>query len=333
MRVEGAYVGRLDGLRFLPDAIDGVEMRMLNAAASRVLRSEVAARVQRLAADADTAFAIDAAGVVRWQGGPVGRLVAGERMLMPRVEPAAGDFLEGEAREKIRRRLVAFVRGEVERRLAPLFAITGLPLGGTGRGLAFQLADTLGALPAVEAARQVQTLDRADRAALSRHGVRFGTETLYVEPLLRPEALRWRALLWAVWHASAIPELPPARRLAKAVETDPALPASFYAALGFFVADRLALRADRLERLAAAARRLARQGPFAADERLASIAGVEPGRLRPLLTALGYRAVIADGAETFVARPRRRRDVAASSRRPPPREGHPFAKLRELKLA
>ncbi len=106
-----------------------------------------------------------------------------------------------------------------------------------------------------------------------------------------------------------MPQLPPARRLAKAIETDPALPPSFYAALGFFVAARLALRADRLERLAAAARRLARKGPFAADERLASIAGVEPGGLRPLLTALGYRAVIAAGAETFVARPRRRRDV------------------------
>jgi ATP-dependent RNA helicase SUPV3L1/SUV3 len=333
VRVEGAYVGRLDGLRFLPDAIDGVEMRMLNAAASRVLRSEVAARVRRLAADADQAFAIDAAGLVRWQGGPVGRLVAGERMLAPRVEPLAGDFVEGEGREKIRQRLSAFVRVEGERRLAPLFALLALPLGGVGRGLAFQLADALGALPRVEAGRQIAALDRADRAALSRHGVRFGTETVYVEPLLRPEALRWRALLWAVWHGSAVPDLPPARRLSKAIETDPASPPSFYAALGFFVADRLALRADRLERLAAAARRLARQGPFAADERLASIGGVEPDGLRPLLTALGYRAVIAAGAETFVARPRRRRDPIDRSGPRPAREGHPFAKLQELKLA
>src|SRR5271165_2778535 len=58
VRVEGAYVGRLDGLRFVPDAIDGIEMRMLAAAANRVLRSEVATRAQLLATDADAAFAI-----------------------------------------------------------------------------------------------------------------------------------------------------------------------------------------------------------------------------------------------------------------------------------
>ena len=188
-------------------------------------------------------------------------------------------------------------------------------------------------MPAAEVAGQVATLAPADRAALSRHGVRFGTETVYVEPLLRPEALRFRALLWAVRHGRAMPALPTARRLAKVIDIDPALPRSFYTALGFFVADCLALRADRVERLAAAARRLARNGRFAADQRLASIAGVEPDELRPLLTALGYRAVIDAGAETFVARPRRRRQLANRSNPRPAREGNPFAKLRELKLA
>ncbi|MGH7029735.1 MAG: disulfide oxidoreductase, partial [Stellaceae bacterium] len=334
VRVEGAYVGRLDGLRFVADAIDGIEMRTLTAAANRVLRGEVAARARQLAADADAAFTIDAAGMVRWRRGIVGRMTAGERMLTPRAEPFAGDFIEGEAREKIRQRLSAYIRAEVERRLAPLLAICALPLGGVGRGLAFQLAEALGALPSAEVAPQAAALDRADRAALSRHGVRFGTETIYVEPLLRPEALRFRGLLWAVWHGREAPRLPPARRLAKTIDIDPALPLSFYAALGFFAADRLAMRPDRLERLAAAARRLARQGRFAADDQLASIAGVEPGGLRPLLTALGYRAVIDAGAESFVARPRRHRDIAARSRQVPvPREDHPFAELHKLKLA
>ena len=334
VRVEGAYVGRLDGLRFVPDAIDGIEMRMVNAAANRVLHREVGARARLLAADADQAFAIDAAGLLRWRGGVVGRLVAGERMLAPRVEAVGGDFIEGDTREKIRQRLTAFVRAEIERRLAPLFAISDLPLGGVGRGLAFQLADALGTLPANTAARgsESDALDRADRAAMSRHGVRFGIETVYVEPLFRPEALRFRALLWAVRHGRAVPALPGARRLGKAIAVDPALPLSFYAAIGFIVCDGLALRADRLERLAATARQHSRHGPLAADGDLAALAGVEPSALRPLLMALGYRAVIDQGVETFVARPRRRR-VAAGRNAVRPQEGHPFAKLRELKLA
>jgi ATP-dependent RNA helicase SUPV3L1/SUV3 len=332
VQVEGAYVGRLDGLRFVPDAIDGIEMRLVNAAANRVLRGEIAARARLLAADADRDFAIDSAGLLRWRGGVVGRLVAGESMLAPRAEALGGDFVEGDTREKIRKRLQGFVRAEVEQKLAPLFAISGLPLGGVARGLAFQLADALGSLPAGAATREVAALDRADRAAMSRQGVRFGTEMIYVEPLLRPEAVRFRALLWAVRHGRAIPPLPGARRLGKAIVTDPALPASFYAAIGFFVTSGLALRADRVERLAAAARQLSRGGPFVADERISALAGVAPEAVRPLLTALGYRAVIGDGVETFVAR-RRRRDGTLRNTARPPREGHPFAKLRELKLA
>jgi hypothetical protein len=89
-----------------------------------------------------------------------------------------------------------------------------------------------------------------------------------------------------------------------------------------------------LERLAAEARRLARSGPFAARAELAAIARVEPSGLRRLLGALGYRAVIEAGEETFVARPRRRRETNKSDRRQERAgEGHPFAKLRELKLA
>jgi ATP-dependent RNA helicase SUPV3L1/SUV3 len=131
-----------------------------------------------------------------------------------------------------------------------------------------------------------------------------------------------------------VPPLPPARRLAKPLEVDPVLPPSFYAAVGFRLLEGLALRADRLERLAAAARRLARRGPFAAGAEFAAIAGVESPALRRLLAGLGYRAEVDAGEETFIARPRHQREIDRSGRRRRPAgEGHPFAKLRELKLA
>ncbi len=332
--VEGAYVGRVDGLRFVPDSVDGVEMRMLIAAASRVLRGEIAARTRLLATDADEAFAIGVGGELRWRGAAVGRMVAREKLVAPRAEPLAGDFLEGEAREKVRRRLQEFLRNDIERRLAPLFAAQILPLGGVGRGLVYQLVDALGCLPVTEVAGQVAALEPADRKALNRLGLRFGTESIYFEPLLRTDAMRFQALLWGVWHGRRVPRLPSAHRLAKTIEVDPGLPVSFYAAIGFRVLDGLALRADRLERLAAAARRLARNGPIAARAELAAIVGVGPSGLRRLLGALGYRAVIEAGGETFVARPRRWRETNKNGRQQERAgDGHPFAKLRELKLA
>jgi ATP-dependent RNA helicase SUPV3L1/SUV3 len=334
VRVEGAYVGRLDGFRFVPDTAEGEAKRTLITAANRVLRSEVAARAQLLTTDNNEAFAIGANGGVLWRGGPVGRLVAGDALLSPRVEVRAGDFLDGEARERVRQRLQLFVKSEIERRLAPLFAAQALPLGGPGRGLVFQLVDALGCLAAEEVAAPVKALDTLTRRALSRIGVRFGTQTIYVEPLLGPETVRFRALLWAIRHGRPVPPLPGARNRGKALAVDPLLPASFYTAIGRRVLDGLALRPDRLERLLGACRVRGRLGRFAGDAELAAVAGVAPDELRRVLLALGYRAIIDEGGEFFIWKPRRRPGHQQLSPRPrPPREGHPFAKLKELKFA
>jgi ATP-dependent RNA helicase SUPV3L1/SUV3 len=333
VHVEGAYVGRLQGFRFVPDAAaDAEATRTLLTAANRVLRGEVAARARRLAGEDDAAFAIDPAGILLWHGGAVGRLSAGEAVLAPRVEVKAGDYLDGEARERVRHRLQTYVRSEIERRLAPLFAAQALPLGGAGRAVAFQLADALGCVSAEAVATALKALAAADRRALGRLGIRFGTESVYVEPLLGVEAVRFCALLWAVHHGRAVPPVPGARGRGKAITVDPLLPVSFYAATGRLVVVSLAVRPDRLERLAAAARARARAGHFAADPELAALAGVAPADLRGLLLALGFRAVIAGGEELFVARPGRRRARPGHPRQNSV-ESHPFAKLKELKLA
>jgi ATP-dependent RNA helicase SUPV3L1/SUV3 len=335
VRVEGTYVGRLEGFRFVPDAAEGEAMRTLITAANRVLRGEVGVRARRLAAEPEEAFAIDAAGALLWRGGPVGRLVAGESMLTPRIEVRAGDFLDGETRERVRQRLQAFVRGEIERHLAPLFAAAALPLDGPGRGLAYLLTDSMGVVATGEIASPVKSLDRPSRRALARLGVRFGIESVYVEPLLGPDSVRFRALLWAVRHGRPVPPLPGARSRGKAIPIDPELPQSFYAAIGRQVLGGWALRPDRLERLAAAARARARTGRFAADAELAALAGIPASELRQVLLALGYRSVIEGDAEIFIGKARRGPAQHGRGGTPgrPPREGNPFAKLKELRFA
>ena len=332
VHVEKTYVGRLDGLHFVPDAVDGAEARMLIAVASRVLRQEIAARIRRLLADKDEVFSIDPSGVLRWHGSGVGRLVAGNRILTPQVDLLVDEFVEGEARERIRQRLRAFLRVEIERRLAPLFAAQALPLGSVGRGLVFQLVGELGCVPRATVGHQLKALEPADRIALSRLGLRFGTESIYFESLQRIDIVRFRALLWAVQHSWPAPPLLSKRELTKVIEIDSAFPASFYVAIGLRVLRGLALRPDRLERLAAAARRLARFGAFSTDDELAVSLGLERSALRRLLAALGYRAVIRAGEEKFVGPRRRQRDVAKRCHQAPTAEGHPFAKLRELNL-
>jgi hypothetical protein len=148
-----------------------------------------------------------------------------------------------------------------------------------------------------------------------------------------------RALLWAVWNDASTPVVP----ASVAQPRDPAVSEAAYAAMGYRVLGSQVLRIDRVERLAAVARRLARRGPFGAATALATLAGCAGDALATVIPALGYRAVPgSDGAVSFHTRPRRReraRFGKADTARPIRRRGKdkdaeasPFAKLRELRL-
>jgi ATP-dependent RNA helicase SUPV3L1/SUV3 len=326
--VEGHFVGRLDGFRFVPDEEAGDDAaRHLLVAANRVLRGEIARRARHLAAAPDTAFALTPTGMITWEGNPVGRLLPGDEVLAPRVEPLPGEFLEGDLREMVRRRLADFVRDTIERRLAPIFRARAAELSGAARGLTYQLGEALGSLPAAQVAAQRAALSSADRASLARLGVRLGTEFVYFERLLKPDAVALRALLWSIREGAPLPApIPAPGRLSLPREADPA----FYAAIGYAPLGGRALRLDRVERLAAAARGLARQGKFSATPELAQIAMSSMDDLTPMLVGLGYRAIVAEGSVTFHPRPRPKR----RSRPPAPQaaEDNPFAKLRALRL-
>src|SRR5579864_5095134 len=82
VKVEGHYVGQLDGFRFRPDtAATDEAARTLLAAANRVLRSEIAERATALAVAPADEFALTPEGTVLWRGGAVARLTAGDRVL------------------------------------------------------------------------------------------------------------------------------------------------------------------------------------------------------------------------------------------------------------
>ena len=121
----------------------------------------------------------------------------------------------------------------------------------------------------------------------------------------------------------------------KAIAIDPDIPLSFYAAIGRRVVAGLALRPDRLERLAAAARNRARAGPFAADAELAALGGVAPDALRGFC----WRSAIAPSskgiANSLSAKPRRRAPdgrKARTHRRRPQRQSVRQTEGAEIRL-
>ncbi|HYM03128.1 MAG TPA: helicase-related protein [Stellaceae bacterium] len=339
VKVEGHYVGRLDGFRFVPDPSAAAgEAKTLLAAANRVLRGEIAVRAKQLTAAPDGEFTLESGGALVWRSGIVGRLVPGDTALTPRVETLPGDYLEGDLREAVRRRLADFVQATVRHGLAVLHRASEVELSGPARGLVFRLGEALGSLPAANVASQRAALTAGDRKALAKLGLRFGTESVYYEALLKPRVAALRALLWGIWHGEPAPAVP----AGSSEKRQASIAEAAYDAVGYRVLGPRVLRLDRVERMAAALRKLARQGPFAATPSLAALAGCAVEDLARVVPALGYRAVLGETGVTFHARSRRgdntrsrppKRGRANKRAAPPNDADSPFAKLRELRIA
>ena len=328
VRVEGQFVGELDGFRFIPDAgSNASDRRQLLNAANRVLRNEVAARADKLLAAPEPEFSLAPDGRVLWQSFAVGQMKPGPDALSPRVELLPAEFLEGGQREQVRLRLQRAADAAIARVLAPLTtADVRKAEGGAARGILFQVAEGLGSTTAGQLQSLVRNLTPPERKLLARLKLSLGTETAYFRALLRPEAMALRALLWRTAAGRHGGELPQPGRVSIAVppETDH----DFLAAVGFPVRGARAIRADRLEIFALELRKRARSGPFAGSGELAALLGCPAGELPEVLAGMGYRAADTPEGPRFSAQPRRPRKRSGPKR--PPLDGA-FASLSALR--
>jgi ATP-dependent RNA helicase SUPV3L1/SUV3 len=310
--VEGQPVGRLQGFRFTPEAgATGAEAKALSAAAMKALASEIEARAAKLAAAGDDAFALALDGAIRWQGEPVAKLQAGEKVLEPRFLILADEQLTGAARDGVEARLALWLRAHVQKLLGPLLTLeSGEGLEGIGRGIAYQLAEHLGVLDRTVVQGEVKSLDQDGRGALRKLGVRFGAYHLTTPMLLKPAPRALSAQLWALKHGGAeVKGLDDLAHLAASGRTsipvDEAIPKALYRAAGFRVAGPRAIRVDILERLADLIRPAIAFRPgqtpgepppgaflgdgFTVTGAMTSLAGSAGEDFSAVLKALGYR--------------------------------------------
>ncbi len=309
--VEGHAIGRLDGFMFTPESSAlGSQARALAGAAQKSLAGEINARATRLSQAADVQFVLTADASIRWLGQPVGKLVAGEEVLKPRVRIIADEHLTGAPRDAVQARLDLWLKSHIERLLEPLFRLAAADdITGIARGVAFQLCEMLGVLDRQKVADEVKGLDQPSRATLRKHGVRFGAYHVYVPALLKPAPRVLATQLWALKHGGPDPKgLEVIEHLAASGRTsiaaDKDLPKALYRIAGYRVCGERAVRVDILERLAdlirpALAWRPGASGPkppgaiegfgFTVSANMMSLAGCSGEDFASVLRSLGYR--------------------------------------------
>ncbi|MCJ2014852.1 helicase [Methylobacterium sp. J-076] len=255
--VEGQHVGQLNGFLFVPDAnAEGHEAKTLRHAADKALASEIESRAERFAATPDSTLVLSHDGTIRWTGAPVGRLMPGDKLFAPQIRVLADDSLDTAAREKVQARLEAWLKAHVVRLLGPLMEIeTAADLVGLAKGIGYQVVEALGVLERAKVAQEMRTLDQDGRAALRRHGVRFGAYHIFLPALLKPAPRTLAAQLWALRNGGLdqrgldeIAHLAGSGRTS--IKVDKEIAKGLYRAAGFRVCGERAVRVDILERLA-----------------------------------------------------------------------------------
>jgi ATP-dependent RNA helicase SUPV3L1/SUV3 len=255
--VEGHRIGRLEGFVFAADAAaGGSDAKALQGAAQKALAGEIDARATRLSQAPADQFVLASDGVVRWLGDAVAKLMPGDEVLRPRLRILADEHLTGAPRDAVQSRLDLWLKTHIERLLAPLFTVAAAEdVTGIARGVAFQMVEALGVLERQKVAEDVKSLDQTARAALRKHGVRFGAYHIYLPALLKPAPRALAAQLWALKHggldAKGLPEL---QHLAASGRTsipvDKEVDRALYRTVGYRVCGERAVRVDILERLA-----------------------------------------------------------------------------------
>ena len=331
--VEGHSVGRLDALRFVPESdASNTDGRTLHAAAMRALAGPVAERARVLAGDDDNAFALQTDGRVAWRGAPVAMLSRGPELLKPQLALFSQDLLHGALRERVQVRLERWMRQYLVRRLAPLWSIRTDDLAPPGRGLVYQLVQSLGCLPNGQAGRQLGAIGAEDRRRLRCRGVKFGVGAVYVPAMLRPERRRLMAQLWHLRHPEIRGGAPDGA--AASVPAAAGAQGQFHAALGFIAIGPRAIRIDLAERLRRDLRDLARSSRSAPLHELMARIGCPRNEFPGVLAAMGFKTVLGDGSATIEALPRVRRRTLRRQQdmRRKPSADSPFAVLSQLRI-
>ncbi|RAP42311.1 hypothetical protein BYZ73_06035 [Rhodovulum viride] len=289
--VEGQFVGRLEGFRFRQDASASPdEAKTLRQAALVALAPEFHLRADRFYNAPDTELDFTEQGGLMWGAHAVGKLVAGADPLKPGIDAFVDEEAGPDVIEKVRRRLQHFIDRRVATLFEPLLNLQrDETLTGLTRGFAFRIVEAMGVLARDGVAQEVKELDQEARAALRKHGIRFGQFTIFMPLLLKPAPTRLRLVLWSLArNLDEFPESPPPGLVT--IPVVPGVTEEVYRLAGYRPAGTRAIRIDMLERLADQLRSEDTRGGFEAKADMLSITGTTLEQFADLMQGLGYRA-------------------------------------------
>lgn len=292
--VEGHRIGRLQGWHFMAEeTLLNADQDAVMRAARTVLKAPLANAIGVFAQQVSAAFSMDNKGQILWRHGedsfPIARFTKGAGFYQPNILLLHTDLLEDAQNKTILTRLEAWFDEYRTKHLGPLLALKDADdLKGAAKGIAYQLYEQAGLLFRSDLVELLKTLEKEERPALSKLGVKLGAYYVYQRDILKPAALALKAMLWRLANNDTT-EAP----LPQAGNVSMAFPEGgnreFYRQMGFPVFGGACVRVDMVERLNSAVFDAAVEGKYKFDPALASTIGVNVETVQAILVDLGFR--------------------------------------------
>ena len=246
-------------------------------------------------------------GQISWQenatnplpGVPIGVLKKGAHILKPDFDLADVEVLKGVDAAAVRVKVQEWLSGHIKAVLEDLIALEETEeLSAEGKGIAFQLYESLGILPREEVESLIAGLDTETRRPVRRKKIKLGPILIFIYSLNKPVAVRLRALLWSLYHGRGLPADVPNDGIVS-VAVDAAADKDYYRAIGYPVYGGRAIRVDMLDRLISAVYDSADKGKFSAKHEMAEWLGCSIEGLYLVLEAMGHTKLF-DPADVVV---------------------------------
>ena len=323
--VEGHLIGHLKGFRFIPDkTIESESKPLLLTAARKALKPEIKKRLRTMVSNQGR-FSLQDDGQIFWQsdqsnpmpGEALGTLKKGDSLYSPDVIIKKEDLLEDKDKNDIEQAAVSWIEKHITETLYPLVGFDNPDvLSGPAAGIGFQLKENLGVIERDQVRELINTLDDDGRTQLRAQKVRLGPQNVFVRTLLKPAAVRLKAVLWNIWHGESLPALVPHDGAASVSSQGFDKKPDYALALGYPVCGPRAVRVDMLDRLISAIYDGSKDGKFQAKHEMAEWLGCPIDDLYAVLEALGHKkhidpADVSSGEDTDkTADPNNKKDAS-----------------------
>ena len=199
--VEGHFIGRLEGFRFINEVSNNPEdKKEVLKIVRRTLNKELKKRVEALQRCQDSELSFDKEMNIFWKNNLLAKLIKGSSVTNPKIFLVNFILLDDLDKKNIKKRLSQFLRKTISDFLYPLNSLCSKFKEGIISGIVYQLNESLGAINLSKDKKFTNQLSANDKISLLNSGIKIGELFIWVPELFKNKQREFFWNLKQIFH-------------------------------------------------------------------------------------------------------------------------------------